>query len=72
MFGKFWKKRTVGEWCWFYDGHMKERRPVQVLEVVEQSRHGFSQEYYIVMATCHIDDFPLFASQAQLHDTKEP
>lgn len=66
-----WKRRKVGDWCWLYDDHMKERRPVKVLEVVEQSRHNFDQEYYIVEASCHVDCFPMFASQAQLKDTKE-
>lgn len=31
-----WKKRKVGEQCWLYDDNMKERRPVKVLEVIEQ------------------------------------
>lgn len=70
-YGSRFKKRQVGDWCWMYDLHMKERRHVKVLEVVEQSRHGFCQEYYIVEAYCHVDCFPMFASQAQLHDTKE-
>jgi hypothetical protein len=66
-----WKKRQVGDWCWLYDGHMKERRYVKVLEVIERERHGFFMEYYIVEASCHIDCFPMFASQAQLRDSKE-
>lgn len=32
-----WKKRKVGEWCWLHDPHMKERRPVKVLEVIEKN-----------------------------------
>lgn len=66
-----WKKRKVGEWCWLFDHYMDERRQVKVLEVIEKQRHGFSQEYYIVEASCHVDVFPMFASQAQLKDTKE-
>lgn len=66
-----WKKRNVGEWCWLHDPHMGERRPVKVLEVIEQKRHGFPMEYYIVEASCHVDVFPMFASQAQLKDSKE-
>lgn len=66
-----WKKRKVGEWCWLHDPHMNERRPVKVLEVIEKERHGFCQEFYIVEAFCHVDVFPMFASQAQLKDSKE-
>lgn len=65
-----WKKRSVGEWCWLYDEHMKERRSVKVLEVVERERHSTCMDYYIVEASCHVDAFLMFASAAQLKDSK--
>lgn len=65
------KKRKVGDWCWLYDEHMKERRSVKVLEVIEPERHGFFMEHYLVEATCHIDSFMLLASEPQLKDSKE-
>lgn len=66
-----WKKRSVGDWCWLYDNHKNRMRNVKVLEVIEMCRHGFDQEYYIVEAYCPEDSFPMFASQAQLKDSKE-
>lgn len=66
-----WKKREVGEWCWLYDGFIKDLRRVKVLEVIPRERYGYPMEYYIIEASCRVDCFLLFASEAQLKDTKE-
>ncbi len=65
------KRRSVNEWCWLYDEAMKDYREVKVLEVIEPERYGYFMEHYIVEASCHVGEFMILASEAQLKDSKE-